>query len=124
MSPVSWQNQYTGQVAGSDTAKKLNNMAARHRGHRNEIKSSQPGLGEHFHQHAIKMGMDPKVDKILDTVMNFFRLTIIGSVEETKPGAAARLDRLEADMQHRLMTMEIHGGMNIRDENKRGKNRT
>ena len=53
-----------------------------------------------------------------------FNLDEAGSVEETKPGNAARLDRLEADMQHRLMTMDIHGGMNIREENKRGRNRT
>ena len=91
---------------------------------RSEIKSSQPGLGEHFHKHALDMGLDPKLDKILDTVMKYFKLTIIGSVEESKPGAAVRLDKLEADMQHRLMTMDIHGGINIRDENRKNRGRT
>ena len=53
-----------------------------------------------------------------------FELELEYSSRPAKPGNAARLDILEADMQHRLMTMDIHGGMNIKDENKRGRNRT
>ena len=36
-------------------------------------------------------------------------------------GAEERLNRLEADFQHRLMTMEMHGsgGINLQDETRR-----
>ena len=37
----------------------------------------------------------------------------------TKPWSAKRLDELESNLQHRFMTLEKHGGMNLRDENKR-----
>ena len=48
-------------------------------------------------------------------------LTIIGSVNPDTPGAEERLNRLEADFQHRLMTMEMHGsgGINLQDETRR-----
>jgi hypothetical protein len=43
---------------------------------------------------------------------NYFELTIIASVDSNK-----RLD----DLETRLMTMGKHGGMNARDDTKRGK---
>ena len=49
----------------------------------------------------------------------YYQLTIVGSVEPGVPGSRVRLDRLEADIQNRLMTMEKHGGMNFREEIRR-----
>ena len=54
------------------------------------------------------MGFDPKADKNIDRIVPHFDLVIIGSVNPDTPGADDRLDRLEADFQHRLMTMNVH----------------
>ena len=53
--------------------------------------------------------------------MKHCQLTIVASVEPGLPGSKERLDRLEADIQNRLMTMERHGGMNLREEVRRGR---
>ena len=98
--------QYTGQT--TKTAQK------RHYGHRSEIKRGEEGMGTHFKQHAMSMGIDLNTD--IDKIMKYCQLTIVGSVEPNSPGSRSRLDRLEADIQNRLMTMERHGGMNLREE--------
>ena len=98
--------QYTGQT--TNTAQK------RHYGHRSEVKRCEEGMGAHFHQHAIEMGVNVNTD--IDNIMKFCQLTIVGSVKPDAPGSRSRLDRLEADIQNRLMTMERHGGMNLREE--------
>ena len=59
-------------------------------------------------------------DEAMDEIMEFCQLTIVASVEPRLPDCQARLDRLEADIQNRLMTMERHGGMNLREEVRRG----
>ena len=56
--------------------------------------------------------------------MENFRLVVVTSVRPAatvseQPACQARLDRREADLQHRLRCMNEHGGMNIRDENQR-----
>ena len=56
----------------------------------------------------------------IDQVSNIFDLTIIASVEEGREGAKARLNEIETNFQNRLMTMHFHGGMNVREDNKRG----
>ena len=71
-------------------------------------------MGAHFHQHAIEMGVNINTD--IYNIMKFCQLTIVGSVNPDAPGSRSRLDRLEADIQNRLMTMERHGGMNLREE--------
>ena len=71
-------------------------------------------MGAHFHQHAIEMGVNVNTD--IDNIMKFCQLTIVGSVKPDAPGSRSRLDRLEADIQNRFMTMERHGGMNLREE--------
>ena len=71
-------------------------------------------MGTHFKQHAMSMGIDLNTD--IDKIMKYCQLTIVGSVEPNSPGSRSRLDRLEADIQNRLMTMERHGGMNLREE--------
>ena len=103
------KKQYTGQT--------IRRMADRHRGHRAEIKSAADGLGEHFHKHLIEMGLDPKCD--IEKIVPYFDLVVIASVNPDTPGAEDRLDRLEADFQHRLMTMINHGGINLRDESRK-----
>ena len=107
------QKQYTGQSRRS--------MAERHRNHRAEVKSAADGLGAHFHQHLLDRGVDPRADKNIELIVPYFDLTIIGSVNPDTPGAEERLNRLEADFQHRLMTMEMHGkgGINLQDETRR-----
>ena len=83
-------------------------------GHRSEIKKGEEGMGTHFKQHAISMGIDLNI--YIDKIMKYCQLTIVGSVEPNLSGSRSRLDRLEADIQNRLMTMERHGGMNLREE--------
>ena len=46
-------------------------------------------------------------------------VTVIGSVDSSRPDARKRLDNLETDFQNRLMTMNFHGGMNDRDDRRR-----
>ena len=99
-------SQYTGQT--TNTAQKR---------HRSEVKRGEEGMGAHFKQHAVSMGIDLHTD--IDKIMQYCQLTIVGSVEPSAPGRRARLDKLEADIQNRLMTMEQHRGMNLREENRR-----
>ena len=92
--------QYTGQARVT--------IARRHLGHRAEIKRGEIGLGDHFHKHMVENGWE--ID-----------LTIIGSVEEGRKNSEKHLDNLETNFQNRLMTMNKHGGINVRDDTKRGK---
>ena len=63
------------------------------------------------------VGLNLKDDKIFeDSVMKYFKLTIIASVEPGQPWSQKQLDRLEGDFQKRLMCMDYNGGMNRRDE--------
>ena len=48
-----------------------------------------------------------------------FQPTSDSQCPEQEQDCLTRLDRLEADMQHRLRCMSESGGMNIRDENTR-----
>ena len=89
-------------------------MAGRHRGHRAEIKRGEAGLGEHFKKHMVDQGWD------IEEVIKYFDLTIIASVEEGRPNSKKRLDELETSFENRLMTMSYHGGINVRDDTKRG----
>ena len=76
-------------------------------------------MGAHFHQHAIEMGVIVNTD--IDNIMKFCQLTVVGSVKPNAPGSRSRLDKLEADIQNRLLTMGHHGGMNLREEvNRKG----
>ena len=74
-------------------------------------------MGAHFHNHAMEMGINVNTD--IDNIMKFYQLTIVGNVEPDVPGSRKRLDKLEADIQNILLTMERHCGMNIREEVKR-----
>ena len=105
------QKQYTGQSRRS--------LAERHQNHRSEVKSAANGLGAHFHQHLLDMGFDPKVNRNIEKIVPYFDLVIVISVNPDAPGAEDRLHRLEADFQHRLMTMNFHGGINLQDETRR-----
>ena len=105
------QSQYVGQS--------VQTMAQRHYGHRSEIKRGEAGLGRHFHDHAVDLGIDLNHANGVDRITEMLDLVIIGSVEEGKRDSLVRLDRLEEDFQHRLMTMDWQGGINIRDETKR-----
>ena len=101
--------QYTGQTW---------TMRDRHYGHWNEVKRCEEGLGAHFNKHAQDLNID--VQRNLDDIMQYFNLTIIASVEPDMPWSRSRLDKLESDMMERLMTMESHGGINLRIERRRG----
>ena len=90
-------------------------MRERYYGHRSEISRGEVGHGEHFHKHMMENGWD--VDKVCENI----DLTIIASVDERRPDAKNRLDRLETDFQNRLMTMNFHGGMNDRNDKNRRK---
>ena len=99
--------QYTGQSRQT--------MARRHLGHRSEINRGETGLGEHFKKHMDEQGWD------IDQVSNYIDLTIIASVEEGRPNSNKRLDELETNFENQLMTMDFQGGINMRDDTKRGK---
>ena len=94
-------------------------MRARHLGHRSEIRSGADGLGRHFlEQHG--QGLNLKNSDIFEeSVMRYFSLTIVASVEPGKPWTQDKLDQLEGRLQKNLMTMDYNGGLNIRDEVKR-----
>ena len=89
-------------------------MKLRHYGHRSEIQRGEVGLGEHFHDHMVQNGLN------IDEVIEYFDLTIIGSVDQGRLDAKKHLDNLETNFQNRLMTMKKHGGINVRDDTKRG----
>ena len=65
-------------------------------------------------------------DNNIEVAMGTFEIMIIGSVEKGRKDSGKRLDQLEADFQHRLMCMEEHGGLNLRNETRRqgGKQQT
>ena len=93
-------------------------MRQRHLGHRAEIRAGADGLGRHFLEHG--NGLDLKKEEIFENnVMKYFELSIIGSVEPNKNYSQQNLDRLEGNLQKKLMTMEYHGGINLRDETRR-----
>ena len=70
-------------------------------------------------------GLNLKDENIFEeNIMKHFDLTIIASVESGQPWTQKKLDDLEGKFQKNLMTMDYHGGMNIRDENKRKTRRT
>ena len=72
------------------------------------------GLGQHFNEHMVQNGWN------VDEVVEHLDLTIIGSVDEGRRNAKIHLDNLETNFQNRLMTMKKHGGINVRDDTKRG----
>ena len=69
-------------------------------------------------------GLDLSKKEDLAICTASFHLQVIASVRppttpEEEAACLTRLDRLEADMQHRLRCMQENGGMNMRDENVR-----
>ena len=98
-------------------------MAARHYGHRREVKTGAYGLGKHFLEvHGLGLDISKREDQA--TCLENFSLQVMGSVKppatpEEEPACQVRLDRLEGDLQKRLRCMQENGGMNIRDENNR-----
>ena len=107
--------QYVGQTTQE--------LRKRHYGHRSDVRNGTAGLGKHFKE-CHGQGKDLKVNENLDICMESFSLVVVASVRppatlEEQPACQARLDRLEADLQHRLRCMNEQGGMNIRDENQR-----
>ena len=108
------QCQYVGQTSRE--------MRKRHYGHRSEVKTNTEGLGEHFHAHATQLGLDLKVSREMDQLMQSFSLVVVGSVQPGKPWSQSRLDKLEADLQHRFQCLEKHGGIGSRDETRRRRN--
>ena len=100
------------------TVQTTQTVQKRHYGHRSEIKRCEEGIGAHFYNHASDMGLN--LTSQMDD-LKFCQLTIVGSVEPDKPASRARLDKLKADIQNRLMTMERHWGMNLREEVRRGR---
>ena len=92
-------------------------MQKLHYGHRSEVKTAADGLGEHFHNHAVELGLD--LDTQMDQIMENCSITIVASVEPDQPWSRTRLDALEADLEDRVMTLEKHGGMNRREERRR-----
>ena len=52
---------------------------------RQEIKRRSDGIGEHFNDHAIQLGLDLKKSSDMDELLTSFKLTIVGSVQSGKP---------------------------------------
>ena len=93
-------------------------MSKRHYGHRQEVKGGLDGFGEHFKKHAEESGLN--VNKDMDEIMKWCSKTIVASVEQGKSWTNKQLDRIEGDLQDRIMTFYKQGGINRRDERKRG----
>ena len=111
--------QYVGQTTQE--------MRKRHYGHRHDVRSGIAGLGSHFHE-VHGGGLDLSKEDDLRSCMSSFRLAIVASVKppstpEEAQTSQAHLDRIEADLQHRLRCMDEDGGMNRRDENERKRRR-
>ena len=106
-------SQYVGQTTKE--------MRQRHSGHRSEIKRRADGLGAHFYDHAIEMGLDLSKSSKMSILMENFQLSIVGSVQPGQPWTQSRLDKLEADLQHRFQCLQKHGGMGLQDETRRRK---
>ena len=65
-------------------------------------------------------GLDLKNEIVFEEhIMQHFELTILASVEPKKAYSQSNHERLEGDFQKKLMTMDYHGGMNLRDQTKR-----
>ena len=107
------KSQYIGQTTLT--------MQKRHYGHRAEVKQAADGIGEHFYNHAKELGLDLNTE--IDKIMSYCRITIVASVEANRPWSKQKLDKIEADLQDRVMTLERHGGMNRREERRRGLNK-
>ena len=56
----------------------------------------------------------------MDKLMEWCSILIVASVEPGKPWTNKQLDRIEGDLQDRIMTFDKQGGMNRREERKRG----
>ena len=74
--------------------------------------------------HTEEKGKKIKKKEELARCLENFQLVVIGSVRppatpKDEPACRLRLDRLEADIQHRLCCMKENGGLCIRDENNR-----
>ena len=67
------------------------------------------------------MSLDLSRGSQMDILMENFQLAIVGSVQAGQPWTQSRLDRLEADLQHRFQCLQKHGGMGLQDETRRRK---
>ena len=82
-----------------------NKMRKRQIGHISEIRSGADGLGRNFQQHGA--GLDLKrEDSFEEYVMKHFELAVIASVEPGKTYSQQNLERLEGELQKKLMTMD------------------
>ena len=92
-------------------------MQKRHYRHRAEVKAAGDGLGEHFHKHAVELGLD--LNTGMDNIMKNCSIVIVASVEPNQPWSKTRLDKLEADLDDRVMFLNKHGGMNRIEDRRR-----
>ena len=83
-------------------------MQKRHYGHRAKVKAAGDGHGEHFHKHAVELGLD--LNTGMDTIMENCSIVILASVEPNQPWSKTRLDKLEADLEDRVRTLNKNGG--------------
>ena len=60
------------------------------------MKRGEEGMGAHFKQYAVSMGIDIHTD--IHKIMQYCQLTIVGSVEPSAPGSRARLDKRESEL--------------------------
>ena len=72
-------------------------MQRRHYGHRSEVKTAADGLGEHFYNHAVQMGLN--LNTQTDEIMEHCTIPIIASFESNQLWSEERVHTLEADLQ-------------------------
>jgi hypothetical protein len=96
-------------------------MRQRHYGDGLKIKRKADGLGDHFFDHATEMGLDLSKSCKMDILMENFQLAIMGSVQPGQPWTQSRLDKLEADLQHRFQCLQKNGDIGLQDETRRRK---
>ena len=84
------------------------------------IAGFNPATQNYSYHFFIKILHSLKREEICEQhVMKHFKLTVNASVEPGRTYSQQNLDRLEGEFQKKLMTMDYHGGINLRDETRR-----
>ena len=79
-----------------------NTTTAKHFENQDELKRRNNGLGEHFHNHALEMGLDLKIGNKMYRLKQHVHQAVVGCVQPGKLWTQARLDNLQSDVQHRF----------------------
>ena len=83
-----------------------------------KLKGGLDGLEEHFNKYTKDANLD--VNKDIYNIMKWRKISIVASIEPNISLTNKQFDNIKVGLQDRVMTLEKHGGMNHREERKRG----